>query len=256
MTSDTFEDDWAIYRKIAPAAVPRRAEQMATVATLLPFGRSDEFRVADLGCGEGLLSSLIARLYPGARIIGLDGSRAMLEAAGQVLAELGDHHRVVRFDLHEDGWLDEIDGVDAVVSSLAIHHLDHEGKRDLYRKVFERLSEPGSLVVADIIEAPHPAIRLFYADVYDHTAQHQAPELFELFKSAHWNYFRYPDPFDKPSVVYELLRALSDAGFGAVDCPWAYAGHAVHVGYKGDAEVDEPVAYEVALTAAIDVLNR
>jgi trans-aconitate 2-methyltransferase len=39
--------------------------------------------VVDLGCGEGSLTALLARRWPGARVIGLDSSPEMLAAAAQ-----------------------------------------------------------------------------------------------------------------------------------------------------------------------------
>ena len=51
------EDDSVVYRRLAPVAVPRRAEQLATISTLLPFA-GGHARIVELGCGEGALAPL------------------------------------------------------------------------------------------------------------------------------------------------------------------------------------------------------
>lgn len=57
--------------------------------------------------------------------------------------------------------------------------------------------------------------------------------IFEKFRRKHWNYFQYPDIFDKPSSIFEQLNWLKDAGFIKVDVFWMKAGHAVFGGFKG-----------------------
>jgi trans-aconitate 2-methyltransferase len=47
----------------------------------LPGGGSP--RIADIGCGPGNVTALLADRWPGARITGFDSSREMLEAAGR-----------------------------------------------------------------------------------------------------------------------------------------------------------------------------
>ena len=46
------EEDSAVYRALAEVAVPGRESQLATMLCLLPFGRDEAFRIADVGCGE------------------------------------------------------------------------------------------------------------------------------------------------------------------------------------------------------------
>ena len=66
---------------------------------------------------------------------------------------------VVRHDLSES--LPDLGCFDAVVSSFAIHHLEHERKRSLYSEVFELL-EPGG-VFANFEHLASPTQRLHLA---------------------------------------------------------------------------------------------
>ncbi len=46
---------------------------------------------------------------------------------------------------------------DLVASALCVHHLDGAGKRDLFRRVRERLAPGGRFVLADVVVPADPA---------------------------------------------------------------------------------------------------
>jgi len=73
--------DWnpALYARFEQQRTRPAAELLARVALESPV------RVADLGCGPGNSTELLARRYPTARIIGIDTSPAMLASARQRL---------------------------------------------------------------------------------------------------------------------------------------------------------------------------
>src|SRR4051812_20230394 len=76
-----------------------------------------------------MLAARVAAAYPDAELVLTDGAPAMLE---QARAALGD-----RAQLHVADLADPLpDGpFDAVVSALAIHHLDDAGKQALFARV-------------------------------------------------------------------------------------------------------------------------
>ena len=128
-------------------------------------------------------------------------------------------------------------GVDLVVSSLALHHLNDAKKQYLYKAAADRLSPRGALLIADLVDPQHPAAREAAADRWDALARRQAealgaPELFQRFLDERWNHFRFPDAADQPSALMHHLVWLRHAGFAAVDCWWLDAGHAVFGGFK------------------------
>ena len=240
-------------------AVPSRVRQLATIATLLPFDSTDAFNIVEIGCGEGILGHTLAELFPNAGITELDGSATMRETTIRRLAPFGDRIRVDSMDLAGDDWLVHLEGADAVVSSLVIHHLDGTGKKRLFEDIGRRTSDRAALVVADLVEpASAQALELFAAS-WDESARHQAEdggqvELFELFRSTGWNHYRTPDPIDKPSRLVEQLEWLADAGFARVDCFWLEAGHAIYGGYKEGAGAGR-IDYTSALRAAGDAAS-
>ena len=98
-------------------------------------------RILELGVGTGMTASRILASHPGARLVGIDESESML-AAADVEGDL----RVSRLEdpLPEGPF-------DLVVSCLAIHHLDADGKRDLFRRVAAVLRPGGRFVLADVV---------------------------------------------------------------------------------------------------------
>ncbi len=256
------EEDSAVYRRMAAVAVPARAEQIAVVVTLLPFGRDDAFRVVDLGSGEGALSAAILSCYPLSSVLALDGSRSMRERTQARLERFGRRAEVGPFTLEdldgEAGWLDATDGAGGVVSSLCIHHLDGAEKHRLFEELCPRLVPGGALLMADVVEPVRPEAAEVYAATWDRTTEDQALAVdgsagrFGDFVEQRWNLYRYPDPeVDKPSPVADQLRWLQEAGFEAVDCFWLRAGHAVLGGYvPGPARPGAALAFEEALACA------
>ncbi|MEE3918567.1 class I SAM-dependent methyltransferase [Micromonospora sp. BRA006-A] len=94
----------------------------------------------DLGAGTGLLSLLLTAAVPGVRLTLVDGAPGMLAVAAAHLEKRGVAHRTVHADLA--GPL-PAGRYDAVVSALAIHHLDDEGKRALAERAADALVPGG-----------------------------------------------------------------------------------------------------------------
>jgi tRNA (cmo5U34)-methyltransferase len=259
MDSGWGEGDSDTYRRLAPVAVPSRAQQLATIATLLPYGADEEFRVVEIGSGEGFLSDTIARAFGRARITALDGSESMREATADRLTPHGDRIEVGSLALEEPEWHEHLDGADAVVSSLVVHHLDGTGKQRLFEAVARRTSARAALLVADLVEPTSTQALELFAATWDESALRQArgrgqEELFDLFRSTEWNIYRVPDPMDRPSPLADQLRWLSKAGFAVVDCFGLEAGHAIYGGYKSGAG-DRHIEYYRALQVAEAALS-
>jgi SAM-dependent methyltransferase len=102
--------------------LPHRAEGEGVLLEVVP---QQARRVLDLGPGDGRRLALLRVDRPGMIAVGLDVSEPMLEKAHQRFR--GDGR--VEHDLVEP--LPAVGRFDAVVSSFAIHHLDHARKRSL-----------------------------------------------------------------------------------------------------------------------------
>src|SRR5918992_2877612 len=186
---------------------PHRAEGEGALFEQVP---GDARRILDLGTGDGRLLSLLSRDRPGMVGVGLDFSKPMLQAARERFA---DDRRItlIEHDLAEP--LPALGRFDAVVSSFAIHHLEHERKRSLYAEVLDLL-EPGG-VFANLEHVASPTRRLhlaFYAAI-DEPIEDE-------------------DPSDRLLDVENQLGLLRELGFDDVDCYWKWLEMALLVGVK------------------------
>jgi tRNA (cmo5U34)-methyltransferase len=186
---------------------PRRAEGESVLLDHVPRGAP---RILDLGTGDGRLLALLQADRPRMLGVGLDFSELMLAAARERFA--GDERiEIVEHDLAEP--LPTLGRFDAIVSSMAIHHLEHERKRSLYAEVFELL-EPGG-VFANFEHVAAPSERLHVA-----------------FYAAIGEPMEDEDPSDRLRDVESQLAWLRDIGFVDVDCYWKWLEMALLIGVK------------------------
>lgn len=233
------ESDSEKFIDLGEIVVPSREEQARLICDLIPAEPDEHFMGVDIACGEGRLSRAILERYPEAQMTLLDGSEAMLTRAAETLADYAYQIDLRQFDLFFSDWLDELPRRHrAIVSSLALHHLDGEGKRRLYHRLFEHLASGGALLIADLVHQPNERVAEAWANEWDRDVREQSLartgslEAFERFRDG-WNHYRTPDlEFDKPSLLTDQLRWLEEAGFTGVGCYWLRAGHAVFGGYK------------------------
>jgi tRNA (cmo5U34)-methyltransferase len=218
--------------------VPDREEQIATIAAMIPD--PGDGLLVDLCCGEGLVSRALLERFPRARVLALDLSPAMLEQARETCAGHAARFETRLFELADDAWRNFAEPVRAFVSSLAIHHLDGEGKRRLYRDLAAALAPGGAVVIADLVQPATPAAQALAATAWDEAVRRRSLELagglkpYEKFLDLRWNLWAEtePDPIDHPSPLFDQLRWLVESGLAGVDVYWLKAGHAVFGGVR------------------------
>jgi tRNA (cmo5U34)-methyltransferase len=167
-------------------------------------------RVLDLGTGDGRLLAILQADRPEMLGVGVDFSPLMHAAFRERFAGEG-RMELVEHDLAEP--LPELGRFGAVVSSFAIHHLEHERKRALYGEAFALL-EPGG-VFANFEHVASPSERLhraFFAAIDEPLGN--------------------ADPSDRLLDVETQLGWLRELGFEDVDCYWKWLEMALLIGVK------------------------
>src|SRR6185312_7020546 len=137
--------------------VPERERQIGIIGELIPpppAGSDGGALLVELCSGEGLLSRALLERFPGCRLLALDGSAAMRERTRATCGAAPDRLTVAAFDLAACDWRAFAEPPHAIVSSLAIHHLDGGEKRALFRDLAAALASGGVLVIADIVRPP------------------------------------------------------------------------------------------------------
>ena len=260
MTTDRWtENSSKMYRSLAQIAVPQRSEQIATLLTLLPFDQDQVFRVVELASGEGRLAAAILQSFPKTTLLALDISEEMRAETTRRLSAFGERGTVAPFDMASSDWYPQMQDADCVISSLCIHHLTGAEKAALFKAVNQRISAHGTFLIADLVLPQRQEANELFAATWDRAALQQSMEIgtgrefYEAqFVATGWNYYRFPDDFDKPSPLIDQLMWLREAGFASVDCFWMHAGHAIFGGYKSaeNPHYTKRLSFEDALQAA------
>ena len=213
--------------------LPRYDEMLKAIANCIPPTAQ---RILELGCGTGELSLKILHRCPSAQIIALDYSPRMLEFAKHKIESAGYAARWKGIEADFGNWTNEPDkinigiGFDAVVSSLAIHHLTNEMKLKLFQRIRESLNRKGVFWNADPILPESEAIAAIYQAVREEWAAFNGTTLAEIrAKIGNSAPHGYSHP-DQLATLDNHLQMLKTAGFDTVAVPWKYYGLAVFGG--------------------------
>jgi tRNA (cmo5U34)-methyltransferase len=215
-TFDAYARDYeAPRRRLIP---PYDAFYGTAVAALDLLGRPPR-RVLDLGAGTGLLAARIAATHPELELVLVDAAPAMLEQAGQRLGP--------RAALHVADLRDPLPAgpFDAIVSALAIHHLDDGDKRALFARVHAALTPGGMFVNAEQVAGPTPVLDARYR------AWHAARAAALGASADEWAGAVERMRHDRCSTVEDQLTWLRAAGFAA-DCLFKDHCFAVLIGLR------------------------
>lgn len=164
--------------------------------------------VLDLGAGSGLLTVLIHNRFPQARIHLIDFSAPMLDLARQRLGDapyaVYEQADYVKAALPQD--------LDAVVSALSIHHLDHIDKRALFRKIYAALAPGGRFINAEQVAGPTADLDERYKALWLEQVRRAGATPEQIEASV------YRQREDRCASVEEQVQWLREAGFSDADC--------------------------------------
>jgi tRNA (cmo5U34)-methyltransferase len=197
---------------------------VAVLVDALPFDRDAGIRVIDLGCGTGTLARAVFQAFPRARMTCVDLAPAMLDLARAKLLRVEDVQYVAA-DFAE--WpLDS--PADAVVSSLALHHLEtDDDKRRFDGRVYEALAPGGVFYNADVVLGSSTHLQqLYLRECQEFMRRSMSQEEIDR------EWLRRYREEDRPAPLVAQLSWLETIGFRDVDVLWKYYNFAVYGGVK------------------------
>ncbi|HVT68767.1 MAG TPA: class I SAM-dependent methyltransferase [Trebonia sp.] len=209
----------------------RDAERRVLMAQLLPFAADEPFTFVDLGAGTGAGARTILDHYPAAHAVLADYSAQMMAQGAVELEPYAGRYTYVEFDLAAGGgWPPAVPGqVDAVISSLSVHHLRDERKQSLFAEIRARLAPGGWYLNYDPVKPPDPVVEeawLRAGDRRDPAAFGRRHHMTDEERFRYENHVRHMSPLD-PQLGF--LRA---AGFEGVDVFWKELGSVIYGGRR------------------------
>ncbi len=189
--------------------LPHRTEGEKVLLEQIPINAK---RVLDLGTGDGRLLALIRLNNQSVEGVALDFSDPMIEQAKKRFIN-DSNVSVVKHDFSLPLSAEKLGQFDAVVSSLAIHHLTHPRKKQLYTEIFTLLKPNGVFCNLEHVSSASENLHWKFVKTIGWTPQME-------------------DPSNKLLDVQTQLQWLREIGFVDVDCFWKWLEIALLIGSK------------------------
>ncbi|KZX16398.1 class I SAM-dependent methyltransferase [Methanobrevibacter curvatus] len=202
--------------------IPHYQASIEALINTIPFDENKEIKILDLGCGTGVVTKNLKELFPNSTVTCLDLSPKMIEIAKEKLK----NYKGIEFFVGDFLNFEFEEGYDAVLSSLAIHHINDNDKKTLYKRIYNILNKGGIFYNNDRVEAPTNHLQKVYHDAFVNNLRknYGNEKIEEIDKIA--------DDNDIPSKLYEQLQWLEEVGFKSIDVVWKYYAQGVFGGEK------------------------
>ena len=211
-----------------------RAAPLRFMASLLPFGEQDAFTFLDLGAGTGAASRAVLERHPRSTALLADFSAAMMSAGEHEMQPFSGRYQYVEFDMSAGPWPAAIPAaLDAVVTSMCVHHLPDGRKQGLFAEILDHLVPGGWYLNFDPVAAEDRVVEATWARVNDHRdpeaaskRRHRTPQD----QARYDNHVRYIIP------LAQQLGYLRSAGFQGIDVYWKNLENVIYGGCRPEGQ--------------------
>jgi tRNA (cmo5U34)-methyltransferase len=221
---DHFEREAQDFDRIIVELIPHYQEMVRALVKAMPFDGARPVQVMDAGCGTGTVAAKVLELFPSAQVTCLDLAENMIAHAQARLA----CYPQVKYILADFRDFDFTGGYDAVLSSLALHHLATDAhKRNFYRSIYENLNPGGVFYNADVVLASNDFLQGIYMDEWRRFMSHSISK-----EEIEGKWIPKYQEEDRPAKLIDQLEWLTEIGFVDVDVIWKCFNFAVYGGVR------------------------
>lgn len=177
--------------------------------------------ILDLGAGTGILTEKIYQKHLKSNITLIDISKQMLDKAQKKFTQ--NNFQFIEADYINYNYTQKYD---VIVSSLSIHHLTDDEKKQLYKKVYDILEEDGIFINADQVQGSTPQTEQKFKDK-DKTHLEKQDIPLEEKKT-----LQERRKLDQPATLDDTIKWYKEIGYKNVDVYYKYYRYYVIAGEK------------------------
>ncbi len=204
------------YEALMTRLVPQYSEQHKIISDLLPSDKSKNYRVLDLGCGNGVLSEIVLKKLPNSHIVGFDITNEMLGAYEQKISKYTKNYELIQGDY-------KIDSIgksyDIILTGMTLHHLNWDDRKLFYQKLFNSANQNAIYVSNDIIIDEDKDVREHQYLLWKQFMKEQGEDP-EFWYEKHIQK-------DFPIILSNHFNWLKEAGFQQSACYWRMYNFAI-----------------------------
>ena len=217
-----FNETAESYDTLTNKSLMKYDEMVEALINAIPDNENP--RVLDLGCGTGNITKKLLERFPEAKVTCLDLSDKMIKIAKEKLSDYNN----IEYVLDDFTIIDIIDNYDAIISSLALHHIpSNEAKKEMYQHIHDALKEGGVFYNADVIEPNSSYNEVLCERMSEKYMKEQGLSTEDI------NDFKQKrDDNDIPITIVEHLKLLEEVGFKQIDIIWKYYSSAIYGGTR------------------------
>lgn len=207
----------------------KNAAQWRLMGDLLPFDTQDAFTFVDLGAGTGSATREILRLYPQSTAILTDFSAPMMAVGEVEMAPFAGRFRYLEFDMSTNDWPAALPRtLDAIVTSMCVHHLPDHRKEGLFAEIFDHLAPGGWYLNYDSVRSADRLVTDAWQRVIDLDPEALRKRVHgtTVERARRENHRRYLIPLPQQ---LDYLRA---AGFEGIDVYWKHLDDVIYGGCR------------------------
>ena len=224
------------YRNSANVIMLERQRCIKVLSQVLSlhFPNLTKLNILDLGCGDGEISKHIIKQSKQCNFTLLDASEEMLSKAKEKLGNNVTTYTHMSFEDYIEKNTED-SKYDIVVSANAIHHLDFIKKSQIFAQIYKELKFGGAFINIDPVHPSSSYCETIQFGLWKYWMNETLEKIEGNEKVGKYDHI--PDVYknnleNKPSGLWEQLRALKDNGFRDVDCFYKYSIFAVYGGFK------------------------